>query len=62
MTTKKQKRAVAFIFDCIGIRYNGDIEDYVAVTRFIGTYLAEARRVYDTYNMLCNEAQESYPY
>lgn len=43
MTTDRQKRAVRFCEEILGVKYEGDIDDYTSVSDFLGFYLASAK-------------------
>lgn len=43
MTTDRQKRAVRFCEEILGVKYEGDIDDYTRVSNFLGLYLASAK-------------------
>ena len=46
MTTEKQKAAVKFCEQWLHVEYKGDINDFNAVSKFLGQYLDEAKSLY----------------
>ena len=47
-TTDKQKSAVAFIESSLGMTFDGDINNFNTVSRFIGKYFKMAQRSHFT--------------
>lgn len=47
MTTKKQKAAVKFCEECLEIKFEGDLNDYIAVSQFLVLYLEQAKKQYN---------------
>jgi len=46
MTTERQKKAVNFCEEVLGIDFNGNINNYTDVGQFLKEYLQEAKNCY----------------
>jgi len=47
MTTKRQKAAVKFCEECLEIKFEGDLNDFNAVSQFLGLYLEQAKELFN---------------
>lgn len=46
MVTDRQKNAISFCKEMLGVDFDGDIEDYNQVSSFLSKYLEKAKKYY----------------